>query len=213
MLPAFTKLKRVCPEQKLCLAVRHVLVGHHMIRRSVSTVLPASILLRAGGTLDCQEDTQHMRSALKAASESTGVPIGAVVVSSDGQILSAAANDDSVAFRHAELVALELACSATGQRRLDGCSLFCTVEPCVMCFGAINLSRIRRLIYGCKSPKYGAFTCGAVDPAKARGVHQLLVTGGVCELEAADQLRRFFAQRRASAPPVEAAPADTNPLI
>lgn len=174
-------------------------------RACSSAKQPKSIVWCTPDAATSQADAKYMLGALSAANSAIGVPIAAAVVDGDGRILSTASNDDSVAFRHAELAALEIACTVAGHRRLDGCSLFVTAEPCMMCLGAALLSRISRVVYGCKSPKYGAFSSGAVDAASAHGVHQLLVTGGVCEAEAADLLRRFFAGKRAA--PAAGAPA------
>lgn len=199
---------------RLCLPVRRLLMTPPRAARACSSVKqPPSIVWRALDVATLPTDVKYMQVALAAANDAAGVPIAAAVVDCDGHILSTASNDESVAFRHAELAALELACAAVGQRRLDGCWLFVTAEPCMMCLGAALLSRISRLVYGCASPKYGAFSSGAVDVASARGVHQLLVTGGVCEAEAAELLRRFFAARRAAAAAGEAPVREACPHV
>ncbi len=142
-----------------------------------------------------------MRVALKMARKARlygEVPVGAIVVR-EGKILSMAHNltrslNDPTA--HAELVALRRAAERLGDWRLAGCALFCTVEPCIQCAGAMLLSRVDRLVYGCADPKMGAVhslfsLCG--DP---RLNHQVRVTGGVLGEEATALMRDFFKSLR-----------------
>lgn len=152
--------------------------------------------------MDAMDDDVFMRAALReaaAALETDDVPIGAVVVCR-GQIIARGCNQkermtDPTA--HAEMVALTSAAAAVGDWRLGHCSLYVTLEPCVMCAGAMVLSRLGRLVFGAADPKAGA--CGSVynlvqDP---RSNHQVAVESGVLELECAALLRKFFARQRA----------------
>src|SRR5437764_10830702 len=126
------------------------------------------------------------------------VPIGAVVAR-DGEVLGRAGNQrerlqDPTA--HAEVLALRHAGSAAGSWRLEGCTLYVTLEPCAMCAGALVLARIDRLVFGADDPKAGfAGSLGDLvrDP---RLNHRLEVVGGVGADQASALLRGFFAARR-----------------
>jgi tRNA(adenine34) deaminase len=127
------------------------------------------------------------------------VPVGAVVASSSGQIIGRGHNQrealrDPTA--HAEILALREAAATAGSWRLDGCTLVVTLEPCVMCAGALVLARVPRLVLGAWDPKAGA--AGSVrDVVRDRRLnHRVEVIGGVLEQECAELLRAFFAQRR-----------------
>jgi tRNA(Arg) A34 adenosine deaminase TadA len=126
------------------------------------------------------------------------VPVGAVVVR-DGHVLGAAGNqrerlNDPTA--HAEILALRGAAAASGTWRLDGCTVYVTLEPDAMCCGALVLARVDRLVFGAADPKAGfAGSLGDLvrDP---RLNHRLDVTGGVKSEEASALLKEFFALRR-----------------
>ena len=127
------------------------------------------------------------------------VPVGAVVVASDGAILSRAGNaveagNDPSA--HAELLALRGAAVARGEKFLIDCDLVVTLEPCPMCAQAISLFRIRRLVFGAYDPKSGGVEHGARVFDAASCHHRPEVVGGVREAEAAALLRGFFGDRR-----------------
>ena len=147
-------------------------------------------------------DADYMRHALKLASQSQAageVPVGAVVVK-DGEIVGRGFNapisrrDPSA---HAEMMALRDAAQRLGNYRLVGCELFVTLEPCLMCAGAMMHARIARLVYGASDPKTGA--CGSVLDvfAERRLNHHAEVTGGVLAEECGAMLSNFFAMRRA----------------
>lgn len=147
-------------------------------------------------------DADYMRYALELASQSQAcgeVPVGAIVVK-DGEIVGRGFNapisrhDPSA---HAEMLALRDAAQRLGNYRLVGCELFVTLEPCLMCAGAIMHARIARLVYGARDPKTGA--CGSVIDAFAerRLNHHATVTGGVLAEECGALLSNFFAMRRA----------------
>ncbi|MCL2330400.1 MAG: tRNA adenosine(34) deaminase TadA [Phycisphaerae bacterium] len=143
-----------------------------------------------------------MRQALREAERALDredVPVGAIVVH-EGQIIGRGYNQrealqDPTA--HAEMIALTAAASALGSWRLIGCTLYVTLEPCVMCAGAILLARIPRLVFGAEDPKAGA--CGSVYNIVEDGRlnHVVQVESGMRAAECADLLRAFFAQQRA----------------
>lgn len=146
-------------------------------------------------------DEALMREALDLAREAGAadeVPVGAVVVQ-DGRIVGRGYNrpiggDDPTA--HAEIMALRDAARNLGNYRLPGCELYVTLEPCVMCAGAIMHARIRRVVYGASDPKTGA--CGSVVNlfAEVRLNHHAEVLGGVLASECGGLLSSFFAARR-----------------
>ncbi|MGN4149777.1 tRNA adenosine(34) deaminase TadA [Burkholderia gladioli] len=145
-----------------------------------------------------------MRMALAAAEEARAageVPVGAVIVRGDEVIARGfnhpiGGHDPSA---HAEMAALRAAAQALGNYRLPGCELYVTLEPCLMCSGAIMHARIARVVYGAPDPKTGA--CGGVVDAFANPQlnHHTSVTGGVLADECGDALRSFFAERRRAA--------------
>ena len=128
------------------------------------------------------------------------VPVGAVVVDADGQVVGTGCNrtiTDSDPTAHAEIVALRAAARQLGNYRLPGLSLYVTLEPCVMCIGAMLHARLARVVYGASDPKTGA--CGSVLDVGAvvRLNHHTTITGGVLAEPCGDVLRRFFRERRA----------------
>lgn len=146
--------------------------------------------------------TTPMAIALQEAHQAGArgeVPIGAVVLSADGTVLSRAGNQteaDHDASAHAELIALRKAAALRGEPRLPDCDLVVTLEPCPMCAQAISLFRIRRLIFGAYDPKGGGVEHGARVFDAASCHHRPEIIGGVQETEAAALLRDFFAARR-----------------
>lgn len=147
------------------------------------------------------DDERFMREALRAARRAPAhrdVPIGAVVVR-DGLVVARARNRREVDHdptAHAEVLVLRRAARRLGSWRLDGCTLYVTLEPCAMCAGAVVLARVPQLVLGAWDPKAGA--CGSVhdlvrDP---RLNHWVEVVGGVLEDECAALLRGFFTERR-----------------
>lgn len=147
-------------------------------------------------------DDDYMRAALELASQAQAageVPVGAVVVK-DGEIIGRGFNapisrrDPSA---HAEMLALRDAAQNIGNYRLVDCELFVTLEPCLMCAGAIMHARIARVVYGASDPKTGA--CGGVLNvfAEQRLNHHTEVSGGVLAEECGLMLSNFFAMRRA----------------
>jgi tRNA(adenine34) deaminase len=146
-------------------------------------------------------DEPFMKIALAEArkAEASGeVPVGAVIVV-DGTVIARAFNqpiglNDPTA--HAEIAALREACRSAGNYRLSGATMYCTVEPCTMCAGAIIHARLSRLVFGTPDPKAGS--AGSIynvltDP---RLNHRVEVVSGIREEECAALLRDFFARRR-----------------
>ncbi len=135
----------------------------------------------------------------KLARADGDVPVGAVVVR-DGMLLAQARNRreiDQDPTAHAELLAIRSAARATGSWRLEGCTLYVTLEPCAMCAGAAVLGRLPALVFGAADPKAGAVG-SLMDIARdPRLNHQVDVTAGILADECADLLTRFFRARRA----------------
>ncbi len=146
-------------------------------------------------------DQQYMRMAIEQAqlaAQSGEVPVGAVLVK-DGQVISKAfnkpiANHDPSA--HAEMLALREAALAEQNYRIPGSTLYVTLEPCVMCSGAMLHARIGRVVYGAPDPKTGA--AGSVlDIFASKQInHQTSVEGGIMSEECGQLLRDFFKGRR-----------------
>ncbi len=146
-------------------------------------------------------DTEHMQEALKLAAQAAAageVPVGAVVVK-DGVIVGRGYNQpiagtDPTA--HAEIMAIRDAGKTLGNYRLADCDLYVTLEPCVMCSGAIMHARIRRVVFGARDAKTGA--CGsAIDLfAQPQLNHHAQVSGGMLADEAVALLQDFFSRRR-----------------
>lgn len=135
-----------------------------------------------------------------AAELADEVPVGAVVVSSAGVVLGRGYNRtrlDVDPTAHAELVALREAAWKCGNHRLIGCVVYVTIEPCLMCVGALIQARIARLVYGADEPKAGALQSQpslAYHPALN---HDFDVCGGVLAHQCGEMLRGFFQRRRA----------------
>jgi tRNA(adenine34) deaminase len=146
-------------------------------------------------------DEHFMRLALeeaKRALDHGDVPIGALLVR-DGEVLSSAHNERELlgdATAHAEILALRRASERIGGWRLDGSTMYITLEPCSMCAGALVLARVRRLVYGPQDPRAGAALSlyNIVDDPRLN--HQLEITLGVLEDEGAALLTGFFGERR-----------------
>ena len=146
------------------------------------------------------EHEEFMAQALaQAALDEREVPVGAVVVKG-GVVIAKAHNERETEpcdpFAHAEILAMRRAAEALRTRRLSGCTLYVTLEPCAMCAGAIMHARIRRLVYGAADPKTGA--CGSVVDlfAERRLNHHTKVRGGVMAARCGAILSGFFALRR-----------------
>jgi len=146
-------------------------------------------------------DEDYMRTAVEEARTAAGkgeVPVGAVVVRG-GQVLAKAHNlretmSDPTA--HAEILALRKAAERRGTWRLEGATVYCTLEPCAMCAGALVNARVERLVFGPTDEKSGA--CGTVVDLLNQPAfnHRVEACGGVLEDEALQVLQEFFRQKR-----------------
>jgi tRNA(adenine34) deaminase len=146
-------------------------------------------------------DEQYMREALRLAREGAGgeeVPVGAVVAM-EGEILgrgwnSPAGHNDPTA--HAEIVALREACARIGNYRLPGATIYCTLEPCIMCAGALVNARVARVVFGARDLRFGGvrskFRLADSDLLN----HSVEVTEGVLGVECVELLQEFFRARR-----------------
>jgi tRNA(adenine34) deaminase len=134
----------------------------------------------------------------RAAAAADEAPVGAVVVC-DGVLVARGCNrveELGDATAHAELEALRAAARELERRRLSGCTLYVTLEPCAMCLGACYLARIDRLVYGTSSPKFGALG-SVVELGGVEGLnHRLVITGGVLAEAAEELLKAFFRRLR-----------------
>ncbi len=152
--------------------------------------------------IDLFSDTYFMGQALREARKAFAageVPVGAVVVR-DGKIISRAWNQvemlrDGTA--HAEMLALTSAEQAVGDRRLDGCTLYVTKEPCIMCAGAIILCRPQRVVFGCPDPKAGAVGgwINVLDIGPPLN-HRCEIASGILADESLHLLQTFFRAAR-----------------
>jgi tRNA(adenine34) deaminase len=146
------------------------------------------------------EDERWMREALKEAESSFSneeVPVGAVVVKG-GVIIGRGANrkealKDPTA--HAEIIAITAAANSIGDWRLDGSILYSTLEPCLMCAGAVIQARISRVVYGARDEKFGAFG-SVIDIRDKRWNWKFEVISGVLKEDSANLLKKFFKERR-----------------
>lgn len=147
-------------------------------------------------------DDAAMTRALALAAEALAahdVPVGAVVVDASGAVIGEGCNERELTndpTAHAEIVALRRAAAATGSWNLDGCTLVVTLEPCIMCAGAVLQARVPRLVFGAWDEKAGA--AGSVyDVVRDRRLpHRVEVVAGLRESEASALLRSFFDARR-----------------
>jgi tRNA(adenine34) deaminase len=148
-----------------------------------------------------QTDYDFMRLALEEAElayRKDEVPVGAVLVR-EGHVLAQAHNspitmDDPSA--HAEMLVLRQAAEAIGNYRLAGAELYVTLEPCIMCAGAILQARLTRVIFGARDPKSGAVASLYKILGDERLNHQVVVTEGILKEECGEILSRFFRQKR-----------------
>ena len=159
-------------------------------------------------------DASLMKLALAEAEVAAArgeVPVGAVLMGPDGQLLASAGNrveGDCDPTAHAEMLVIREAASKFGSPRLPGCDLYVTLEPCPMCAAAIASARIRRLIFGAYDPKSGGVEHGPRMFAQSVIHHRPEVIGGIGETAAAAMLRSFFAARRGADP--ASLPPDTS---
>jgi len=135
----------------------------------------------------------------RRAREQGEVPVGAVVVGPDGTVWGRGFNrpigaSDPTA--HAEIVALRQAAQGAGNYRLPGCTVYVTIEPCLMCVGALLQARVGRLVYGAADPKAGAVESLYDIPGDQRLNHRMEVTGGIQAEACRALMQEFFRARR-----------------
>lgn len=144
-----------------------------------------------------------MKRALSLASQAAArgeVPVGALVVR-NGVLVGSGFNlreTNQDATEHAEVAAIRAACRTLGSWRLAGCELFVTLEPCLMCAGAIWQARLDRVVFGASDPKAGAMGSLYNVHEDQRLNHRLPVTGGIMAVECGAVLKDFFKARRAA---------------
>ncbi len=148
-------------------------------------------------------ETDKLRMSLaideaRNSSLSGEVPVGAVL-DLDGVVTAASGNypiSQSDPTAHAEIIVLREAAAALGNYRLVGATLYVTLEPCIMCMGAIIQSRIKRLVFGAFDPKTGAAVSKYRIGSDGLLNHQLIIEGGLFEQECGDLLKKFFRAKR-----------------
>jgi tRNA(adenine34) deaminase len=149
-----------------------------------------------------ETDEQFMRLALleaEKARELHEVPIGAVIVDANGEILSAASNRtivDSDPTAHAEILALRTAARSIGNYRLTGCTLYTTIEPCVMCAGALVNARITRLVFGAHDERFGGVETKFRLCDSDELNHRMEIVSSVLADECRTMMQDFFRERR-----------------
>lgn len=147
-------------------------------------------------------DQKMMKVALveaRKAFKANEVPVGAIIVNKNGQIIAKAHNiqeHSHDATAHAEIVAIRAACAKLSRRRLADMTLYVTLEPCPMCAGAIHLSHIGRLVYGAPDARIGAVESLFAILSHPGIKNRIEIRGGVLEDECKSLLRDFFAARR-----------------
>lgn len=150
---------------------------------------------------EVEKDEFWMRKALELARKAAladEVPVGVVIVSGD-QVVAEAYNlreSAALATAHAEILAIDLACKKLGRWRLGDCTMYVTLEPCVMCAGALVQSRLARVVYGASDLKGGAVESLYQVLSDSRLNHQPLVVGGVLASECGQILSDFFRSKR-----------------
>lgn len=148
------------------------------------------------------DDERFMRAAVEFAGEALAlgeVPVGACLVGTDGEVLAAGFNrtiTDSDPTAHAEIVALRAAAAKVGNYRLTGTTMYTTIEPCVMCAGALVNARVKRLVYGARDERFGAAeTVFRLCDSDALN-HRIEITSGILEEECRAFIQDFFRSRR-----------------
>lgn len=147
-------------------------------------------------------DERMMREALRHAAIAETldeVPIGAVILDANGEILSAAGNrtrTDCDPTAHAEIIALRAAAQVVGNYRLTDASIYSTIEPCAMCAGALIQARVKRLVYGAPDERFGAVRSKFQICDSSSLNHQIEIVSGVLETECRAIMQAFFQRRR-----------------
>jgi len=149
-----------------------------------------------------KDDLWFMRKSLELADKAQllgEVPVGAIIIDSDGKVCSEAFNlkeKNNDPTGHAEIIGIRDACEKRGDWRLDSCTLYVTLEPCPMCLGAIIHSRIQRIVFGAYDYKGGAFSCGYQMGLDGKLNHRIQVQGGLLGYSCSKILSDFFRLRR-----------------
>ncbi len=149
-----------------------------------------------------EADEYYMTLAFKEAKQAAAedeVPVGAVLVAPNGEVLASAHNTSEHglhAMAHAETVAMSIGAITLQQKRLWDCTLYVTLEPCTMCAAAISMMRIKRLVYGAANPKGGAVESGVQFFASSSCNHKPELTSGVLSEECGELLTAFFRSKR-----------------
>ena len=156
-------------------------------------------MIEPGASVASDEDAMRLALAEAARAREAGeVPVGAIVTF-DGRVLGTGFNQPIAAVdptAHAEIVALRAAARALSNYRLTGTHLYVTVEPCLMCVGAMIHARVARVVFGAPEPRAGALV-SSTRAHEAPGLnHRLQVTGGVLEEECRRVMQEFFSERR-----------------
>ncbi len=146
------------------------------------------------------DDEKYMLLALKEArkaAKKNDVPVGAIIVK-NGKIISKAHNKKQIkknAILHAEIIAIGKACRKIKNWHLDDCTLYVTLEPCLMCAGAIIQARIGKLVYATSSPKFGYIE--SISHLKnSKNNYIPVINSGVCKIESIEMLKKFFKNKR-----------------
>ncbi|MFN6965098.1 MAG: tRNA adenosine(34) deaminase TadA [Pyrinomonadaceae bacterium] len=153
------------------------------------------------------EDEIWMREALARAREARDldeVPVGACVVDENGELLASASNRtiaESDPTAHAEVLALREAARKLGNYRLTGTTLYTTIEPCVMCAGALVGARVARVVYGAADERFGGLVTHFGIGTSELLNHRFEIRGGVLQEECRSLMQEFFRARRRSEPP------------
>jgi len=158
-------------------------------------------ILRPKAPPPASDDAFFMQQALQYAAKAAGhgdVPIGALIVANN-EVIATACNEkelNKIPTCHAEMLVIERAAMKLDRWRLTDCELYVTLEPCLMCAGAIIQARLKRVIYGARDPKAGAVESLYQTLSDERLNHRPALTGGVLENECSEILKKFFAGKR-----------------
>jgi tRNA(adenine34) deaminase len=135
----------------------------------------------------------------KIALAKNEVPVGAVIVENN-KVLSLAHNSTSLTFdptAHCEILSIRKACFDKQSFRLDNCDIYVTLEPCLMCFWAIRLARIKRIYYALADEKFGAISNNSIEKSSNYAYPKIEIYDGICESESKELLQNFFQSKRA----------------
>ena len=149
-----------------------------------------------------EDDLFYMKQALGEADKAAmmdEVPVGAVLVNKNGEVMARGHNQTIILndpSGHAEMLALRRAAKAIGNYRLPGSTLYVTIEPCIMCMGAVIHARIKRVVFGAEDPKWGGAGSLYNFALDTRFNHRPEIVSGVCRDEAQEVIRSFFRNKR-----------------